>query len=54
MFLMSCVKEDPLRIEFLRKVLPFTPEAVHSVFGIPVGGDSFPVFDPQKKSLPRA
>jgi hypothetical protein len=54
MFLMSCIKEDPLRIEFSGKVLPITPEAVHSVFGIPVEGDPFPVFNKQEKSTAKA
>ena len=44
MFLMTCVKENPLRIEVSRRSLPITPEAVHKVFGLPIGGQSVPVY----------
>ena len=38
MFLMTCVKENPLRIEVSGRSLPIIPKAVHKVFGLPIGG----------------
>lgn len=42
MFLTSCVKEDPLRLEVVGKHLLITPQAVSRVLGIPLGGESLP------------
>ncbi|KAG8088024.1 hypothetical protein GUJ93_ZPchr0010g7278 [Zizania palustris] len=47
-FLLDCVKEDPLRLQISRKVLPITPQAVATVFGIPSEGVSFPKFSKQE------
>lgn len=38
MFLMNRIKDDPLHIEFRGKMLLITPQVVHNVFGIPIGG----------------
>ena len=38
LFLVRCVKEDPLRLEVGRKILPLTPQALNLVFGIPDSG----------------
>jgi len=42
MFLTSCVKEDPLRLQVVGKHLLITPQAVSRVLGIPLGGESLP------------
>lgn len=53
MFLMKNVKNDPLRIEFSGKVLPITPEVVHRIFGLPIGGRPFPKFSAREKEEAR-
>jgi hypothetical protein len=30
-----------MRIEFSRNILPITPQVVHKILGIPIGGQSF-------------
>jgi len=42
MFLTSCVKEDPLRLEVVGKHLLITPQAMSRVLGIPLCGESLP------------
>ena len=54
MFLVRSVKEDPLRIEVGRKVLPITSEVVSLVFGIPSGCRSLPEFSYADKKEGRA
>ena len=49
LFLVRCVKEDPLRLEVGSKVLPITPQAVNLVFGIPASGRSVPAYKPAEQ-----
>jgi hypothetical protein len=53
-FLLECVKEDPLRIQISRKVLPITPQVIAAVFGIPSEGVSFPKFSKQEMDQAKA
>ncbi|KAL5648208.1 hypothetical protein ACJX0J_042563, partial [Zea mays] len=54
MFLMKNVKGDPLRIEFSGKVLPVTPQVVHLIFGLPIGGKPIPKFGEDEKIKARS
>ena len=54
MFLMSNIKDNPLRIDVSSKVLPITPLAVHKVFGIPLGGQRFYTYEHKMKSRGRS
>jgi hypothetical protein len=40
-FLLSCVEENPLRIQIGNRALLIIAEVVHQVFGLPVSGKSF-------------
>jgi hypothetical protein len=42
LFLVSCVVENPLRIQIGNKVLPIIAEVVHLVFSLPASGQSLP------------
>ncbi|KAL5648067.1 hypothetical protein ACJX0J_042422, partial [Zea mays] len=54
MFLMKNVKGDPLRIEFSEKFLPVTPQVVHLIFGLPIGGKPIPKFGEDEKIKARS
>jgi hypothetical protein len=49
LFLLSCVKENPLRIQIGNRVLPISAEAVHHVFGLPASGKSLPNYNDADK-----
>jgi hypothetical protein len=53
LFLVSCVIENPLRIQISKKVFPITVEVVHQVFGLPASGQSLPNYKPADKRAGR-
>jgi hypothetical protein len=54
MFLTSCVKEDPLRLEVGGKQLLITREAVNQVLGIPLGNNPVPTWNYNQCKAARA
>jgi hypothetical protein len=53
-FLLSCVAENPLRIQIANRVLPITVEAIHQEFGLPMSGQSLPNYNAAEKRASRA
>jgi hypothetical protein len=53
-FLLSCVVENPDRIQIGNRVLPITAEAILQVFGLLVSGQSLPNYNAAKKRAGRA
>jgi hypothetical protein len=49
LFLLSCVEENPLRIQMENKALPISAEVVHQVFGLPASGKSLPNYNAADK-----
>jgi hypothetical protein len=53
-FLLSCVVENPDRIQIGNRVLPITAEAILQVFGLLASGQSLPNYNAAKKRAGRA
>jgi hypothetical protein len=53
-FLLSCVEENPLRIQIGNRALPISAEAIHQVFGLPASGKSLPNYNVADKRATRA
>jgi hypothetical protein len=54
LFLLSCVEENPMRIQIGNRALPISAEAVHQVFGLPASGKSLPNYNAADKRAARA
>jgi hypothetical protein len=54
LFLLSCVEENPMRIQIGNRALPISAEAVHQVFGLPASGKSLPNYNAADKRAVRA
>jgi hypothetical protein len=52
--LLSCVEENPLRIQIGNRALPISAEAVHEVFGLSTSGKSLPNYNATDKRAARA
>jgi hypothetical protein len=53
-FLLSCVAQNPLRIQIGNRVLPITTKVVHQMFGLPTSGHSLPNYNVADKRAGRA
>jgi hypothetical protein len=49
LFLLSCVEENPLRIQIGNRALLISAEVVHQVFGLPASGKSLPNYNVDDK-----
>jgi hypothetical protein len=54
LFLLSCVEENPLRIQIGNRALPISAEVVHQVFGLSTSGKSLPNYNVVDKIAARA
>jgi hypothetical protein len=52
--LLSCVEENPLRIQIGNRVLPISAEVVHQLFGLSAGGKSLLNYNAADKRAARA